>query len=186
MQNGASGISIASTTPSGDVAVTSKPVADLLDGLVMTAVDMAGLAVFHVIGQQRRQLRALGDPHFMRDVRSAARGTEWSSAPVIWLGMSWTSVPPIATFSTCMPRQIARNGMPLATAARDSAISNSSRPVFRGLERAVRLLRRRAAGRRRRRPSASGRRRAPGSAPAFRAPATTSTGSPPARRMDST
>ena len=55
-------------------------------------------------------------------------GSECSSAPVTSLGMSWTSVPPIATLSTCMPRQIARNGILFATAARDSAISNASRP----------------------------------------------------------
>ena len=40
---------------------------DLLHRLVMAAVDVAGLAVFHVIGEQRRQPRALRHPHFVRD-----------------------------------------------------------------------------------------------------------------------
>ena len=31
-------------------------------------------------------------------------------APSTSVGMSWISVPPIATFSTCMPRQIASTG----------------------------------------------------------------------------
>ena len=35
---------------------------------MVPAVDVAGLAVFHVIGEQRRQLRSLRDPHFVRDV----------------------------------------------------------------------------------------------------------------------
>jgi hypothetical protein len=48
-------------------------------------------------------------------------------APFTWLGMSWISVPPIATLSTCMPRQMAGRS-PLATAARDSSISKASRP----------------------------------------------------------
>ena len=66
------GCSIASMTPSGAVAVTSKPGATPLHRLVVAAVDLAGLAVFHVLGEQRRQLRALRHPHFVRDARSAA------------------------------------------------------------------------------------------------------------------
>jgi hypothetical protein len=42
--------------------------------------------------------------------------------------MSWTSVPPHATFITWMPRQIAKTGSCRARAVLTSAISNSSRP----------------------------------------------------------
>ncbi len=37
-------------------------------------------------------------------------GMEWVRAPTTSVGMSWISVPPIATFSTCMPRQMASIG----------------------------------------------------------------------------
>ena len=81
---------------------------------------------------QRREHRALAHPHFVRDVEARLGEPSDASAPVTSDGMSWTSVPPIATLSTCMPRQIASSGMPAAIAARASAISNASRPGSAG------------------------------------------------------
>ena len=53
----------------------------------------------------------------------------WFSWP--WLsGRCCSNVPPRATFSTCMPRQIPRNGMSRAIAACASAISKSSRALL--------------------------------------------------------
>ena len=52
--------------------------------------------------------------------------------------MSCTSVPPHATFSTWMPRQIAKIGRLRARAAAISAISNSSRPGSASIDRRVR------------------------------------------------
>ena len=50
--------------------MTSKPWATSLHRLVMAAVDVAGLAVLHVIGEQRREPRAFRHPHFVRDVEA--------------------------------------------------------------------------------------------------------------------
>jgi hypothetical protein len=52
---------------------------------------------------------------------------ECASSEGTVLGMSWTSVPPAATFRTCTPRQIAKTGMSRATAPRDKGISKVSR-----------------------------------------------------------
>ena len=107
----------------------------------MAAVDVAGLAVFHVIGEQRRQLASPSTTHTscaMREARLAAPNAR--ARRCTWLGMSCTSVPPIATFSTCMPRQIARKGMPLGDRGARQRDLERVAAGLGGLERGVRRL----------------------------------------------
>ena len=112
-RSGALGSSTASMTPSGAVAVDDQPVAERLDRLMMPAVHRAArrpsirssraavdssesFATQTSCASVERR-RAAGRPACAR-ARRAAR-----------VGMSCTSVPPRATFSTWMPRQIAKH-----------------------------------------------------------------------------
>ena len=100
-------------TPSGAVADTLKPGGDVLDRLMVPAVHLARVGVAQPLAHQRRQQRVLLDPDLVRAGRyDWCGGTArlCSSAPGTCDGMSCTSVPPHATFSTWMPRQIARIG----------------------------------------------------------------------------
>ena len=128
-QKRADGSSIASMTPSGAVADTPEAVRDRLDRLVVAAVRLAGVGVAQPFAHQPCEQRVLVDPDFVREVVGLCGGTvqRCSSAPGTSEGMSCTSVPPQATFSTWMPRQIAKIGRLRRRASPTSAISNSSR-----------------------------------------------------------
>ena len=51
----------------------------------------------------------------------------WLTEPSVTSGRCWNSVPPRATLSACMPRQMPRIGSPTASAARATASSKASR-----------------------------------------------------------
>ena len=115
-----------------------------------------------------------------RSCRGLRRCSSWPTSS----GRCWSSVPPSATLSSCIPRQIPSTGMSRSTARRASAISTWSRSgtVPRGL--GVRARRRRRPGRCRRRRRGSARR--PGRASRrgrrrARDPAGSSARAPPAR-----
>ena len=108
----------------------AKAGGDVFDRLMMAAVHLARVvrsgaraSASPAASPSRARPRARG-----RRPGAAAPSGCGSSAPVTCDGMSCTSVPPQATFSTCMPRQIAKIGRSRARAAAISAISNSSRP----------------------------------------------------------
>jgi hypothetical protein len=69
---------------------------------------VAGL--FHrfddAVGRGGRDFESVGDA--LNRLVVPAVGIACCSAPGTWLGMSWINVPPIATLSSCMPRQIAK------------------------------------------------------------------------------
>ena len=95
---------------------------DSLHRLMMPAVDLAGLA-FELVAHDASRAASPRPPRPRARCAKRGSGTAWCAAPFTIDGMSWTSVPPSATFSTCMPRQIAKIGRPASIAALMSAIS---------------------------------------------------------------
>ena len=95
------------------------------DGLVMPAVDGARLEWLR--GPSAAARRVPGVTRTGCAMWSLGTSIECSRSDVTDVGMSCTSEPPAATFSTCTPRQIAKTGMSRATASRESGISNRSR-----------------------------------------------------------
>ena len=104
-----------------------KPGRDGLDGLVVAAVHFERF-VHQPVAHQPRRAASPCRPRPRapaRAARAAAPPGCAASAPAICDGMSCTSVPPQATFSTWMPRQIAKIGRLRLRAQRQSARSRT-------------------------------------------------------------
>ena len=95
----------------------------VLHRLVMPAVD--GDAAVGVERRPSSTARHVSrrHAHVVRDRVLRLRDLMARGRSACWLGMSWTSVPPAATLSTCAPRQIASSGRSRASASRASASS---------------------------------------------------------------
>ena len=101
--------------------------AQLSNRLMVTAVDPARVRTGDGVAEDLVQFGA-GDTVTSCAMAFFGSFSVWGSSVSTAVGMSWTSVPPVATFRTCEPRQIASNGTPESTARRARSISNSSRP----------------------------------------------------------
>ena len=149
-QKGRSGRSIASITPSGAVAETTNPVASAF-------TDWWWRLFTCTCPRPRAAPRACvhsSDPRLIHTSCAMALfgiATWCVTAPGIDAGMSWTSVPPHATFSTCMPRQIARIGTSRVDGRRHERHLVLVAAGLRRDERLVRRLAEQLAGPRRRR-----------------------------------
>ncbi len=98
-------------TPTG-----AQAAAEPVDRLVVERVDRAS----RVAPSEPREPAARGEPS-RRAWRTRSPGSRWRWSMVTpgrRSGRCWCSVPPRATLSACMPRQIARIGRPRASAAR--------------------------------------------------------------------
>jgi hypothetical protein len=135
------GSSIASITPSGAVARHRKPGATILHRLMVTAVHFARVRV----AQSARASEFDSSESFSSQIRARASTTGSAARQAVRQraraadGMSCTSVPPQATFSTWTPRQIAKIGTPRSRAAFTSR-SRTRRGQARPRDRGVRLL----------------------------------------------
>ena len=138
-----------------ELAVTTRPSAELLHRLMMPAVHRAE-AVALELRPQRSASSVPGVTSTSWAIALARRSRMRDrDAAGTWLGMSCTSVPPSATFSTCMPRQIARSGRSRAMRRRDQRDLEVVAAGFGDRsEGRVRAPRRRARDRRRRRRAA--------------------------------
>ena len=159
-----SGSSIASTTPSSaDQPLTPGP-PPAADSLVVVGLD-GDARPGGARGERARLERA---PRGRRRSRRVA-----VASAAVDVGQVLVSVPPRATFSSCMPRQMPSSGMSRSSARARSAISKRSRsgqvPWSPGAAR-----RRSWPGRRRR--------RRPASAPSTRSSSTSGARAPPPRR----
>ena len=82
----------------------------------------------------RRPRARRASPSARRDVvvgerrRASSRCSSWPTTS----GRCWCSVPPAATFMTCIPRQMPSSGRSRSSARRASASSNASRSSFGG------------------------------------------------------
>ena len=97
-----------------------QPLPQAVDALVVVGPDDEALDPRRGAGERVRV-----EPHVVLaegagDRRGASRAPSAS-------GRCWTSVPPSATFSSCMPRQIPSTGMSRSSARRASASSKASR-----------------------------------------------------------
>ena len=111
-------------TPSGAHATVAQPLAEPLDRLVVHAVDLDLERAQHAA-----EARALAhDLHRVRRLVRAAPSGCGRARRADSLAMSCTSVPPSATLSTWMPRQIANSGTVVVDAPGCvSPISSASR-----------------------------------------------------------
>ena len=100
-------VSTASITPSVSPGADDQPVPEPVDGLVVVALRVGGLA------DQRRHP---GAGHRRDRRRAEHRVARWCPVWPTTSGRCWCSVPPSATLSTCAPRQMPSTGMPRANA----------------------------------------------------------------------